>query len=158
MKGGFNLMLSIFDVANWFLSKESMTPKKLQKLCYYYKAWGLALYDEDLLPNYDFEAWVHGPVNPALYKKYVNFFWQDIPKKKEDNSNLFNEKEIDLLESVWITYGKMSANALEAQTHVELPWKNARVGFNENENCKRKISNDDMKEFYRELYSQNQGE
>ena len=24
---------SIFDVANWFLSKESMTHKKLQKLC-----------------------------------------------------------------------------------------------------------------------------
>ena len=45
-------MATIFDVADWFLSKEAMTPKKLQKLCYYYKAWGLALYyyyDEDLL-------------------------------------------------------------------------------------------------------------
>ena len=27
--------LNIFDVANWFLSKEEMTHKKLQKLCYY---------------------------------------------------------------------------------------------------------------------------
>ncbi len=36
-------MNNIFDVADWFLSKEAMPHKKLQKLCYYYKAWGLAL-------------------------------------------------------------------------------------------------------------------
>lgn len=29
---------SIFDVANWFLSKGDMTQKKLQKLCYYAQA------------------------------------------------------------------------------------------------------------------------
>ena len=42
---GSVFMATIFDVADWFLSKEAMTPKKL---CYFYKAWGLALYDEDL--------------------------------------------------------------------------------------------------------------
>nr|DAX92906.1 MAG TPA: hypothetical protein [Caudoviricetes sp.] len=31
---------SVFDIANWFLTKEAMTPKKLQKLVYYYFAWG----------------------------------------------------------------------------------------------------------------------
>lgn len=31
----FMKKLNIFDVANWFLSKEEMTHKKLQKLCYY---------------------------------------------------------------------------------------------------------------------------
>ena len=65
----------------FILSKEAMTPKKLQKLCYYYKAWGLALYDEDLLPDREFEAWVHGPVNPVLYGVYKNFFWNEIPQK-----------------------------------------------------------------------------
>ena len=49
-------MATVFDVSDWFLSKESMTPKKLQKLCYYYKAWGLALYDEDLL-NEDMKSY-----------------------------------------------------------------------------------------------------
>ena len=34
---------NIFDIANWFLSKESMPQKKLQKLCYYAKAWSLVL-------------------------------------------------------------------------------------------------------------------
>ena len=36
---------SVFDIANWFLTKGQMTHKKLQKLCYYAKAWYLALYD-----------------------------------------------------------------------------------------------------------------
>ena len=150
-------MATIFDVADWFLSKAAMTPKKLQKLCYYYKAWALALYDEDLLPDSEFEAWIHGPVNPKLYQKYLDYVWQDIPCQ-EDNSSVFNEKEIDLLESVWLTYGKMTANALEAQTHVEMPWRNARIGLSEFDKCKNLISHEDMKKYYLSKFLQEQGE
>ena len=152
-------MATIFDIADWFLSKEAMTPKKLQKLCYYYKAWGLALYNEDLLPDSKFEAWIHGPVNPALYQRYVNYYWQDIPQKK-DNSSLFIEieKEIELLNSIWATYGEMTANALEAQTHVETPWRNARIGLDEFDISKNVINNEDMKSYYSAIYRQNQGE
>ncbi|WFQ91019.1 hypothetical protein MFERI13461_00453 [Mycoplasma feriruminatoris] len=34
------------DISDWFLSKESMTPKKLQKLTYYAEAWALALFNQ----------------------------------------------------------------------------------------------------------------
>ena len=150
-------MATIFDVADWFLSKEAMTPKKLQKLCYYYKAWGLALYDEDLLPDSKFEAWIHGPVNPALYQRYIGYVWQEIPQKA-DNSELFNDKEMEVLESVWLTYGEMTANALEAQTHVELPWRKARVGLDDFDKSKNLINNNDMRDYYLKLYMENQGE
>ena len=85
-------MARIYEVAEWFLSKGSMTPKKLQKLCYYYKAWGLALYGKDFLPDSQFEAWVHGPVNPKLYRKYKRYYWQEIPQE-QDNSEKFNEQD-----------------------------------------------------------------
>ena len=150
-------MADIFDVAEWFLSRASMTPKKLQKLCYYYKAWGLALYNRDLLTGNEFQAWVHGPVNPELYQKYKEYGWQDIPQGA-DNSAKFGPKELDLLESIWLTYGDMSANALEAQTHSEAPWKNARIGLGEFDNCENPISTEDMRAFYMAVYSQNQGE
>ena len=52
----------------------------------------------------------------------------------------------------------MSANALEAQTHSEAPWRIARQGVNEFENSTNIISNKDMKAFYRKIYSRNQGE
>ena len=151
-------MPNIFDVVHWFLHKQPMSHKKLQKLCYYYKAWGLALYDYDPLPDAVFQAWVHGPVNPALYRKYKHYYWSDIPMHNSDNSNLFNNHELELLESVWFTYGNISANALEVQTRSETPWRTARHEANEFETSTNVISNEDMKTFYREIYSCNQGE
>ncbi|MGN0639342.1 MAG: Panacea domain-containing protein [Oscillospiraceae bacterium] len=70
---------AITDVANWFLSKESMTHKKLQKLCYYAQAWGLALFNLRITDS-RFEAWVHGPVSPGLFQLYKEFYWHPIPR------------------------------------------------------------------------------
>ncbi|WP_374049741.1 type II toxin-antitoxin system antitoxin SocA domain-containing protein [Paenibacillus larvae] len=29
----------------------------------------------------NFEAWVHGPVNPQLYTEYREYGWQEIPQE-----------------------------------------------------------------------------
>lgn len=150
-------MATIYDVSDWFLSKASMIPKKLQKLCYYYKAWGLALYGEDFLPSSKFEAWVHGPVNAKLYRKYKRYYWNEIPQGR-DNSKKFTERELEILKSVWLSYGDMTRNALEAQTHAEAPYRIARSGAEEYMNSRKVIRNRDMKKYYRELYEANQGE
>ena len=68
---------SVFDIANWFLSKGEMTHKKLQKLCYYAQAWCYALKDYRL-ENTDFQAWVHGPVSPALWERFKSFGYDPI--------------------------------------------------------------------------------
>ena len=72
---------TVLDVAQWFLAKEPMTHKKLQKLCYYAQAWHLALLNEPLF-NENVEAWIHGPVIPALYAKYADYGWSDIPTRE----------------------------------------------------------------------------
>ena len=151
-------MERIFEVADWFLSKEPMTHKKLQKLCYYYKAWGLALYNRDLLPDAVFQAWVHGPVCPTLYQKYKGYGWNKLPGRPEAKPDIFDEEETEILESVWFTYGGLSANALEAQTHSEDPWKLARAGLDDFQNCENVISNESMKTYYMRLYFDNQGD
>ena len=68
----------IFDLADAFLSINAMTHKKLQKLCFYAKAWYLALYDHNLISE-KFEAWVHGAVQPELYQKYKAYGFDYIP-------------------------------------------------------------------------------
>ena len=151
-------MATINDVAEWFLSKEAMTPKKLQKLCYYFKAWGLALYGEDFLPDSEFEAWVHGPVNPELYQKYKGYYWTKIHRRRKGNTDKFGENELEILNAVWNTYGEMTANALEVQTHLESPWRLARSGIDDFTNSTSRIKNEDMKIYYRELYDRYQGE
>lgn len=145
---------SVHDIANWFLLKDSMTPKKLQKLCFYAQAWSNALFDKKLISDTQFEAWAHGPVSPELYRKYKSYRWNYIEKQEELDFKI-DEMSNDLLESVWITYGDKSANELEALTHVEAPWisARARAGASEGSSCSEAIADEDMKNYYRSIYA-----
>lgn len=144
-------MATILDVSKWFLSKDSISPKKIQKLCYYFVAWGYALLDKQLVEDDDFEAWINGPVSKILYNKYRSYGWQDVPKELYYDQ-VFDEKSIDLLESVYLTYGDLSANELEALTHTETPWKKARQVLGPYEISDAEISKEDMKSYYRSIY------
>ena len=62
------------------------------------------------------------------------------------------EADIELLESVWETYGDHTGNALEALSHSEPPWIEARVGYAPNERCNVPISVELMKKYYSSIY------
>ena len=143
-------MVSVFDVAEWFLSKESMTHKKLQKLCYYAQAWSCAIRPQPI-SDAVFEAWVHGPVCRALYEKYRSCGFDYIPQTV--SPHVFTRDEEAFLGDVWETYGDMSADGLEALSHNEAPWQKARAGLAEDEKCEKIISIKDMKEYYLSIYS-----
>ncbi|MCR5661282.1 MAG: DUF4065 domain-containing protein [bacterium] len=149
-------METITDVANWFLAKESMTHKKLQKLCYYAQAWHCALLDEPLFAD-EVQAWVHGPVIPALYKLYSDFGWKQIPQYTGELPK-FNEKTLEILETVVNTYMKFTGDVLERITHAEKPWQEARGNLEPWETCTAPISTVSMATFYKQLYQEAQGE
>jgi len=144
----------ILDIANWFLAKESMTHKKLQKLCYYAVAWGYAVLDREICNRSEFQAWVHGPVSPVLYERYkdVNFWEKIVLDIAEYNGTLDNEL-CGLLHSVWITYGDQTGNSLESLTHIEPPWINARGDCGADDKCNTPIDIGDMIEYYRSIYT-----
>lgn len=143
---GGGKVITIFDVAKAFLNMESMTNKKLQKLCYYAQAWHLAIRKKKLFSD-DFQAWVHGPVCPSLYHIYKCFGWDYIPKE-----TVFPEKidaEImDFLKDVYDSYGHLDGDQLEFLSHTESPWVNARKGLQEWEPSNNIISATSMMEFY----------
>lgn len=149
---------TVFDVANWFLSKESMTPKKLQKLVYYAYSWYLTLVNEskdDLtakLFTSRLEAWVHGPVFPELYKKYKKYSGENI-EQYDGTIEEFNEDAKDILDQVWEVYGGYTGNQLESITHREYPWINARGGCSTYEICTNEISDADIFNCYIERVS-----
>lgn len=142
-------MYTIFEISNWFLTKERLTPKKLQKLCYYAQAWNLALNKKKII-DCDFEAWVHGPVCNELYQEYKKYGWTPITKRVD--TNITNPKDLELLESVWLTYGGYDGQQLESLTHQEDPWKNARRGLEPLESSNNKISERDMEDYYISKY------
>lgn len=143
-------MSDIKSIANWFLKKEPMTHKKVQKLCYYAQAWSYALRDRPIT-DADFQAWVHGPVSPELYKEYAGSGFSDL-RPTESVPTDFPPEELELLNSVWETYGESTGNSLEVLTHGELPWINARKGCPSNKICDTSIDVEDMKKYYRSIY------
>lgn len=139
-------VVSIYTLADAFLSIESMTQKKLQKLCYYAKAWYLALYNENIIQE-QFQAWVHGAVNPQLFHKYHSYGFEKIPKRK--NNDDIPESVMSFALDVYDAYGQYTGDQLEYINHKEDPWINARKGLNPWEACSNVISENDMKEYYR---------
>lgn len=114
---------SVRDVAKAFLSKAPMSPKKLQKLCFYAQSWYAYFNKKQKLINTEFEAWIHGPVSPELYEFYKDYGFDDIPQTEHFE---LNEAEQDIVDEVYRVYGTLDGNQLEELTHDETPWKNAR--------------------------------
>nr|WP_250161443.1 type II toxin-antitoxin system antitoxin SocA domain-containing protein [Furfurilactobacillus milii] len=129
-----------------------MTPKKLQKLAYYFEAWGWALLHRSVISDTHFEAWAHGPVSPELWREYHAYGWNKIDKE-ETAPGIDNQDLNDLLEAVWVTYGDKSANELEALTHTETPWIRARGGLKDGDRCSTPISDGDMERYYASIYN-----
>ena len=151
-KEGEISMFTVFDIANWFLSKEPMTHKKLQKLCYYAQAW-LYVFECNKVSS-EFEAWVHGPVNRKLWNKFRSFGYSNIPcdELKKVSVTIDDPEVLDVLNSVWETYGEFTGFELENLTHKETPWIEARKGLENFEPSDRLISKDTMKKYYSDLY------
>lgn len=108
---------------------ESMSPKKLEKLCYYAYAWYITLNKKRLF-NQHFEAWIPGPVNPDLFHKYREYGWNVIPQVPKLPIEIAeNEYLCGFLEKIFESYGGFDAGELVYLTCQEDPWKNARKGL-----------------------------
>ena len=141
------------DVAFYFIKKgldekKPITNKKLQKLVYYSQAWSLVLNNEKLFKE-KIEAWVHGPAIPSLYEKFMQFGSKPIVLELSELEHInFSKKQEELLSSIWQVYGKYPADYLEALTHSELPWQEARGGMPDSQPSNNIIKIETIKEFY----------
>ena len=139
---------TVFELAKAFLSIDSMTHKKLQKLCYYAKAWYLAFNDENIIED-EFEAWVHGAVQPLLFQKYKAYGFQMIPAVTDTED--ISPEYLEFAKVIYDSYGKFSGEQLERLNHSEEPWLKARKGLEPWENSNQIIKEEDMKSYYRKL-------
>lgn len=156
--------MKALDVAKYVVAKcdnvgDLITNKKLQKVLYYIKAWGVSYFPKDGVIDEDFEAWVHGPVCPIVYQDYKHFGYQPITLDyKDSNSSQFinqfklkhqEDEKIEMIDVVFDKYEKLSSLQLEMLTHSEKPWINARKGLSPIDRGNKVISADDMRAFYK---------
>ncbi|MDN7806934.1 Panacea domain-containing protein [Burkholderia gladioli] len=143
------------DVAAWFLNRQDLdagdpiTHLKLQKLVYYAQAWCLAMLNEPLFDE-DLEAWAHGPVSRSLYDKYAGAKWNPLEAPGGEDAG-FSAEQVDILQEVKEAYGRYASKRLEAMTHNEQPWLDARGSLGPEERSNAKISKETMGHFYKDL-------
>ncbi|MDO4271550.1 MAG: DUF4065 domain-containing protein [Candidatus Saccharibacteria bacterium] len=125
---------SPIDVIRIFLALQEMdgdsgdvlTNLKAQKLAYYSQGVALAKLGKPLFDD-DFVAWQHGPVIPDLYHKLRRFGASQIRNIGEADTSIFSKDELDVIVSVYKTFGQYSAWKLRDMTHSEAPWVNVNI-------------------------------
>lgn len=102
----------------------------------------MALHDGEPLFEEDFEAWVHGPVIPNIFRHYRDYKWAPI-------NNVACQRVADShLQEVWRVYGKFRAFELERMTHSEDPWRAARGNLPPDASSHELISKESMRAYY----------
>lgn len=150
-----DIIISFFDYKG-----DLITNKKLQKLLYYVESWSL-VHTSSLIDE-DFEAWVHGPVIPSVYREYKKFGYSAIRNEyaegqssssrlEELTASGISEEQKELLFQVLDKYGGMASYQLETLTHAEEPWKSARKECDALSHSSNIITKDSMRNYYSSL-------
>lgn len=142
-------MANVLDVATYILElRGEMTTWKLQKLVYYVQAWSL-VWDDDAIFEEEITAWANGPVVRELYDAHKGQFKVgNIPGGDPRNISA-NQK--DSVGRVLDFYGPKSAQWLSDLTHMEDPWRRARVGLSDGERGNKIIPKQHLAEYYGSL-------
>ena len=93
-----------------------MSNLKLQKMLYYEQGFHLAYFDTPLFED-EIEAWMYGPVIPAVYEHFRSSGRQGIDPGEREVITLEDEEE-KLFENVFQIYAAYSA-----------PWKKTPTGL-----------------------------
>lgn len=129
--------------------EESLSPMKLQKLCYYAAGYYLAFNGGQALFEDDFQAWRHGPVVPDMYNTFRDFGWQPIDSEINIAVNIENDEVDEFLTAIVQYYGSYDGATLSRMTHNESPWIDARIGLDEHEGSSNIISKESIHHYFR---------
>ena len=114
----------------YFINELKPDTLKLQKLLYFTQGLSFCLNDEEFFEE-QFEAWVHGPVIPSVYRQYKHYGYN--PINITHHLQEITEKQMKILKYVKEYYGKFDGKYLEEITHKQAPWLYARQGLDPDE-------------------------
>lgn len=118
------------QIADFMLAKSSpelgdiISNLKLQKLLYYAAGVMAAIRQDTSQPLFTdrIEAWTHGPVVPAQYRRFSQYGPGPIPPVEGFDFSSFRPVDLQVLDDVYGFYGQYSAWKLRNMTHEEPPW------------------------------------
>lgn len=109
-------------------SGDVITNLKAQKLLYYVQGVALAKLSQPMFQE-DFVAWQYGPVIVRLYNELKQFGRNqvELPPVTGSVEDEFSDDQLDVIASVYKTFGQFSAWKLRDMTHAEAPWLDVNI-------------------------------
>ena len=108
-------MNSIHDVADYIILRvksedetASLINLKLQKLLYYVQAWSYGINNKPMFDG-EFEAWIHGPVNRAIYDRFspTKYLYSEINIADCRNKNVkLSDEDAEFIDFILENYLK----------------------------------------------------
>ena len=121
------------QIANWFVERAkresyNLTIMQLLKLVYISHGWHLEMRRSPLIAN-KIEAWKFGPVIPDVYSAFRRQ-GVEVVNPVPNFPPVLAPSDERLLEQIYSSYGKLSAERLSDMTHVNGgPWEIATKRF-----------------------------
>lgn len=141
----------LLTISYIFEQMKEVTPLALQKILYFIQGIYMVLFGKPLYKE-ECMAWVHGPVYEDVYDLFKDFKYNPIEDDRfaifKDRFEELGEREKMVIDLVINTFGKYSGKVLENITHAELPWKNARLGYEASEPSREIISKDEIRNYF----------
>lgn len=133
---------------------------KLHKILYFVQGYYHAYFGRPILEE-DFQAWVHGPVLPSLFKTMkaevqanmhdeITVNAQRTSEMKAKLSSSLTKEELELIDQVVDGYKKFNGIELEVLTHKQSPWIKARGNSAPSDICKTVITKSSMAKYFRD--------
>ncbi len=139
-------MATAVDVMKYIKSQVRVSGAvQLQKLVYYAQAWSIAWDGTPLFPE-RIEAWKHGPVVPALYKR-----------DDAADPNALSPQDRATVDAVLAHYGQHFGGSLRAMSHQEQPWIDAWARRATPDRGSEEITVDVMRRFYTSVALRGEG-
>ena len=128
-------------------AKSPVSNLKIQKLLYYVQGWHLGIHGEPVF-SHPIQAWIHGPVVPYVFGKFKGYKWTSIPP---DPTPMVLTPQVEVHEmKVLNAYQHLTAAQLEAISHKESPWLEARRGLAPDQPSTAEITHASMKRYFRQ--------
>ena len=107
------------------------------------------MWDDEALFNEHIEAWINGPVCPALYELHRGKF--HLSEVESGDASALSEVQKETVDAVLRSYGDRSPQWLSDLTHMEAPWQEARKGISPRVRGNSVINLESMAEYYESL-------
>lgn len=143
----------LYQCAIYILGKiKDITPLSLQKILYFIDGFSIPILGKKMFLSNP-QAWPFGPVYSDIYDCFSYYKKDNIDFEeifKDSVSELSDEEKV-LVDNVIDSFACYSGGMLIDMSHLTMPWKNARIGLNEEEISSRIIETKDINDYFNNI-------